>query len=379
MGFLKKFFYLLILIILNSCSASLIKVNVKNTNIQHPIFGTNSQRYFFYPIILSDTLNLLWRATTYAGFNNSSVVISDSIVFVSELSGRVYAFFINSGKPAGVIKTKGTIYSSPIVLNYRIYYPLIKKGLNLTELIVYDFFSGKLLHSIEIFDRITNQILFDNNAIYLTAEDGTVYKFSFEMKLIWQLETKSNINCVPALLNDYLFIGNQSGEILKINKNDGKILNRVKISSRFLSGITATDDAIFIADEEGILFSINPRDLNIIFKTPTGAKILMNPAIDFENIFIGNLKGKFFSINKSTGKINWSKNLGGLLNVTPLVTLNKIILPDAFKAIWFLEKQSGLVTKKLELEGRAKLSPVLFNNYLIIGYDDGVLETYEFH
>lgn len=379
MGFLKNFFYIISLILISACSASLIKINVKQPETLHPIFGINSQRSFFYPVTLADSIKFLWSSNTYGGFNNSSIVAYDSIIFISELSGRVYSFNMNTGKQLGVIKTKGAIFSSPYLYNFRVYYPLIKKDKQLTELIVYDFYSGKEVYIVEIEDRITNQIMFDNEAIYLTSEDGSIYKYSLEMKFIWKTETYHNVNCVPALLDDYIFIGNEIGEIIKIEKALGRIIERKKISSRFQSGITAENQFLFIGDDEGDLFSVNPNNLTVNFKVKLGSRILMNPAVDNENIFIGNLKGELFSINKTNGKINWSKNFKGLFNSTPIVTNDKIIIPDSFKAYWILGKNDGTVIKKLELEGRAKLSPVLIGNKLFIGYDDGILEAYEFY
>ncbi len=379
MGFLKKVLYILLVIFISACSASLIKVNVKLPQTLHPIFGKTSNRNFYYSITLPDSLKFLWRANTYGGFNNSSVVIYDSLLFIGELAGRVYSFNTNTGKQLGVIKTKGAIFSTPLITNFRVYYPLVKKDNKLTEFIVYDFYSGKEVYIIELEDRIINQIMYDDDAIYFVSEDGTVYKYSLEMKLLWKTETNFNVRCVPALFDDFIFIGNETGEIIKIDKAFGRVINRKKISSRFLSGITAEKDRLFIGDDDGNLFSINSDNLNVNFKVNIKERILMNPAADEQNIFIGNLKGDLFSINKTNGKINWTKTYKGSFNSTPIITANKLIIPDSFKAYWILDKNDGRVIKKLELDNRAKLSPVLVDKKLFIGYDDGVLEAYEFY
>ncbi len=379
MGFLKKYYYLIIIIFLSACSASLIKINVKLPSYLHPIYGNSSQRNFYYSVQLSDSIKSLWRSNTYGGFNNSSVVLYDSLVFVADLTGRVYTFNINNGKQLGVIKTKGTIFSTPLVFNYRVYYPLVRVEDKITELIVYDFFIGKEIYRIEIEDLITNQILYEENYLYLISDDGTVYKYSLEMNLIWKSETYQEVNCVPALNNNDLFIGNSSGELLKLNKNDGKIIIRKKLSSRFLSGITISSNTLFIGDDEGNLLSLKSSDLKLNFRVNTNSRIIMNPVVDESNIFIGNLAGDFFCYDKFNGNIKWSKKLNGLFNSTPIATINRIIVPDSFKAIWILDKTDGTIIKKIELEGRAKLSPVLVNNKLIIGYDDGILEAYEFN
>ncbi|MEJ5262491.1 MAG: PQQ-binding-like beta-propeller repeat protein [Ignavibacterium sp.] len=344
----------------------------------HPIFGKNGERDFFYNIITSDSLKLVWKADAFGSFNNSSVVANDSMIFIADLAGRIHVFNLENGKQRGVLKTKGAIFSTPFLYKFRIYYPLVKDGKKLTEFIVYDYYAGKDLYIVEIEDLITNQMLFDDESIYLFAEDGTVYKYNYETKLIWKIETNQNIHSVPALTKNKIFIGNDTGEIVIIDTNTGKILDRKKISSHFFSGITINDGICYIGDDEGKLFAIDSDTYEIIFSVDTKGRILMNPAIDDKNIYVGNMKRMFFCIDKKNGKIIWSKNLKGYFNTTPIVTSNHLFVPNLFKSLFVLDKQSGEVIKEIEFDNRARLSLVIVKNKLIIGYDEGVIAAYEF-
>lgn len=360
------------------CAKSLIQISSSNIENVHPIFGKNSERKFFYNITTSDSLKLIWKADAFGSFNNSSVVANDSMIFIADLAGRIHVFNLETGKQHGVLKTKGAIFSTPLLYKFRIYYPLVKDGKKLSELIVYDYYAGKDLYIVEIEDLITNQMLFDDEAIYLFAEDGTVYKYNFETKLIWKIETNQNIHSVLALANNKIFIGNDAGEFLVIDTTSGKILFRKKISSNFFSGITTSDGICYIGDDEGKLFVIDSNTYEINFFVDTKGRILMNPAVDDKNIYVGNMKRMFFCIDKKNGKIIWSKNLKGYFNATPIISNNHLFVPNLFKSLFVLEKQSGEVIKEIEFDNRVKLSPVIVNNKLIIGYDEGVIAAYEF-
>jgi outer membrane protein assembly factor BamB len=378
MGLLKKLLFLISVLFLAGCAKSLIQLSSTNIKNVHPVFGKNSERNFFYTINTTDSLKLLWEADAFGSFNNSSVVANDSMVFIADLAGRIHVFNLENGKQKGVLKTKGAIFSTPLLYNFRIYYPLVKDGKKLTEFIVYDYFSGKELYIVEIEDLITNQMLFDNDGIYLFAEDGTVYKYSFETRLLWSVETNQRIHSVPALSKNKIYFGNDAGEILVIDVNSGKILFRKKIGTGFFSGVTISDGICYIGDDSGKLFAINSDTYEIIFSCDTYGRILMNPAIDDNYLFIGNMKRMIFCFDKKNGKTIWSKNFKGYFNTIPIVTNNHLIVPDLFKSLLILKKPNGEVIREYKFDNRVRLSPVIVNNKLIIGYDEGVIAAYEF-
>ncbi len=378
MGFLKKILLIISALLITGCAKSLIQISSSKLETIHPLFGKNSERNFYYDIYTSDSLKLIWTADVFGSFNNSSIVANDSIIFVADLAGRVHVFNIENGKQKGVLKTKGSVFSTPLLYKFRIYYPLIKEGKNLTELIVYDFFAGKDLYIIEIEDRILNQLLADDEAIYLFAEDGTIYKYSYEAKLLWSVETNQNIYFVPALKNGKIFFGNVSGELIVIDAEFGKILHREKIGNSFFSGASIDGEICYFGDNEGQLYAVDINTFKLKFKVKTDGRILMNPATDDKNIYFGNMKRMVYCIDKNDGRIKWSKKLKGYFNSTPVVTKNRLFIPNLFRSLMIIDKTNGELVKEVELDNRAKLSPVIVNNKIIIGYDEGVIAAYEF-
>lgn len=378
MGFLKKIFFIISAFILAGCAKSLIQISSNNLETIHPLFGKNSQRNFYYDVYSSDSLKLIWTADTFGSFNNSSVVANDSMVFIADLAGRVHVFNIENGKQRGVLKTKGAIFSTPLLYKFRIYYPLIKDGKKLTEFIVYDYFAGKDLYIVEIEDLITNQMLSDDEAIYLFAEDGTIYKYNYEAKLLWSVETNQSIHFVPAMKNKKLFFGNDVGEFLVVDSKNGKILYREKIASSFFSGATIENNFCYLGDDEGNFYAIDIDTFKIKFKVKTDGRILMNPAIDDKHVYFGSMRRMFYCIDKNDGRIIWSKKMKGYFNSTPIITKNHLFIPNLFKSLMIVDKNSGVVLNEIEFDNRVKLSPVILNNKIIIGYDEGIIAAYEF-
>ena len=382
MGFLRnkilQISIISIAILLTGCAKSLIQVILNDDKNSHPMFGKTNAREFYVPVNISDSLEFIWEEDAHGSFTNSSVVYKDSIIFVSDLGGRIHCFDLLTGKQIGMLRSKGTVYSTPLIYNYKLIYALCDNKDEETQLIFYDMNDGKELFISEIEGRVLTQMLIEDGDVILCTENGSVQKISSAGKNIWQFDTKSKLYCNPALINEVVLVGNDNGEIVAVNSRTGLEVYRKKIAAPFYSGITINESSAYIADNEGVIYSFDVDNCNVNWSYDTKSRILMNPAVDAENVYIGNLKGELYSINKLSGKLNWKSDLGGLLNSTPLITNNRIIMINLNRYFSIINKENGLITKTIELEGRGKLSPVLIDNKLIIGYDDGMIRAYEF-
>lgn len=377
---MKKYivFTLIILIgIISGCAKSVINLVLKDDQNAITMFGKNPSRSFYVDQNISDSLKLIWENGTYGSYNNSSVVVYDSIVFVADLGGRIQCFDLNTGKFKGVLKSKGSVYSTPLLYRNKIVYALCDQKKNETTLIYYDIRNGKELYDIEFDGRVLTQMIKDSNNVILCTESGKVSKYSEYGKNIWDVEIGNKIVCSPAMADNKIIIGDIDGNIIFINSSDGKITLRKKTGRSFLSGISVKNDLAFVCDDIGIMYAINNRNGEIVWKYNTGAKVLMTPALDDMYVYIGNLAGTLYCINQKDGGLIWKSNLGGILNSTPLVTKNKIVVTNLNLAFYLVDKSNGMIRRKYDLDGRGKLTPVLVDNKIIIGYDDGNLSAYE--
>ncbi len=380
MGLLKyKIFSVLALLLISGCARSVIKYATKLDETPYQMYGKTPSREFYLPVSISDSLVLKWESEANGSFPNSSVSIYEDLVFINDLSGRIFCFDIETGKTIGKLKySSGGVYSTPIPFRTKIIFPVALEKDNLTDLIIYDYSQGDELEDIELPGRVLTQMIAVNDEILFTTEVGIAFKFSSSGKKIWETHTRVPTRSSPALVNDLFIFGNDDGEIIALNSSTGDSVYVSKIGGHFFSGLTISDSVIYVGNENGLVYALNAEDGEIIWQFDTGARIKMEPSTDAQNIYIGNLNGNFYSINKLTGIENWRTDFNGILNTTSLVTENLIILPDVLYEIHFLDKQSGNIVKSIPLDGRAKLSPVIHKNILFIGYDDGVIRAYEF-
>jgi len=380
MGFLiNKIILFSSIIILAGCARSVIKYTAKTDEQPYQMFGKITSRDFYVPADLSDSLILKWESEMYGSFPGSSVSIYEDLVFINDLSGRIFCYNIETGKQIGKLKySSGAVYSTPIPFRNVVVFPVSQEKDNYTELVFYNYQDGKEAELIEIPGRVLTNLLTIDDDILFTTEEGAAFRYNNLGKKIWETQTYVSTLCNPALSSNLFVFGNINGEIIALNSETGDSVYVKKISGIFSGGFTIKDSIAYCGNENGFLYAIRLKDGELIWQFDTGARILMTPAADNNNVFIGNLGGWFFSIGKDSGKENWKTRFNGLLNSTPLVSNNIVVLPDVFFAFHLINKNDGTLLKTIKLEGRARLSPVYFRNLLFIGFDDGILRAYEF-
>jgi outer membrane protein assembly factor BamB len=380
MGFLKTKLIIaaISLTLLLGCAKSIMKIEAKKDDNPFRMFGKVPSREFYVPVNVSDSLNLVWENSVNGSFTNSSVSVYDDLVFVNDLSGRVYCFRFDDGKQLGKLTYKGAIYSTPIPFKNLIIFPVAQEKENMTELVYYDYSSGEELEIIELPGRVLTEMIAVEDGVIFNTEIGSVYKYDLHGNKVWETETKVPTRSSPSMKNNLFIFGNDNGEIISLDNSTGDSIYVSNIGGSFFSGSTIVENVIYIGNNNGKLYALNLDDGKMIWEFNSNARIIMTPAVDNENVVFGNLAGYLFSLNRNDGTLNWKTKFRGILNATPLLTENRIVVPEVFFSFHLVDKKDGSIIKDFYLDGRAKYSPVYYKDILFIGYDNGNLSAYEF-
>jgi eukaryotic-like serine/threonine-protein kinase len=380
MGFLKSLKYILYSLLLLSagCATSLIKTEARRDDNAYPGFGKNPSRDFFINTNISDSISLKWENSANGGFTNSSVAVYDSLVFVNDLSGRIYCYNLVTGKKVGQLKNEGSVFSSPFINKFSLIYADAIDDENITRLKYYDYVMGEMKHDIEVEGRCVTEIIGTPDAIIFNTEDGNVYKYDMYGNEVWKTSIKSSIHSSPSMNNGIIVFGNDDGEIIGIRNKDGKILYRKKTGKSFFCGTASSGDLVYAGNDNGNLYAFELKTGKVIWHYDSGARIVMTPSIAGSQVYFGNLRGDLFGLNKSDGKLIWKTSTGGVLKATPFIAENLLVVPDLNKKFYFVNRNNGEITRTYFVDGRNELSPVIFRNTLFIGFDRGELQAYEF-
>lgn len=365
------------LIFLFSCTQPIFFHNMAIGLPGHFMYGKVPERKFYENVPIGDYLEFKWSAETSGSQSSTSIVIYNDILFVTDLSGKLYAFDRKTGKMFGNEKFVGSIPVAPIVNNLRLF--LIVNDINekFSTLKNFDILNGKVLDETRIYGGVHNEMLKLNNAIIVLSDFGELIKYNLVGIKEWSTSTKVDSHSSPASNGNVIVFGTEKGELISCSVKTGEILFRKKICGGIEAGITIDAQNVFFGDKLGKVYNVDLNNGKVLWQYDTKNKIVTVPVMNSENLFIGNLNGDIFCLDKTNGKLKWKTRTEGVINTTPILFKNRLVQPDLNRKVYLIDVSNGNIDKTLSFETRMKLSPVYYDGLLYLGADRGVINAYQ--
>ena len=350
------------------------KISISNSkkNLSWVMSGLNHQN-FLGNIYLSGTENLFLKKKIGKNKFSKSQIISSPLVFKNNIifsDDRGTIFSIDQN---GDVNWKKNIYKKIYKKIYKnlvftIYENKIYIADNIGFIYSIDLNDGKLIWIKNYGIPIKSNIKIYKNKIFLTNQDNRIFCLStINGSKIWDVRSIPSFIKLQNLLSsaiskqgDIITI-NSSGDLLKVNSNDGRIIWALNTLESTLahaadffksSEIVILDENIFFSSKS-TFFSYNLDTGQLNWKQEVSS--VGSPIIDGNNIFIITKNGYFVIIDKKTGEIISSTNI--------LKILKK-------------KKQSTRITGFIM--GSGKIYSVSSNGYLIISSPvSGKVETFK--
>ncbi len=259
---------------------------------------------------------IIWKKNIYVKvykniYKNLNLTIYNNNIFVADNIGFIYAINFENGKIVW-IKNHGI--------------PL-KSNIKISE--------NKLF--------VINQ---DSKLICLDIKNGTSV---WDVRTISSFIKTQNVMGLAISNNNSLLMLNSSGDLKKINADDGEVqwsLNTTMSSLSDTADLFTSSDVVIngndiIVSTSSSTFSFNLSNGYLNWENDIGSK--NKPIVDNKNVYIVTNNGYFINLERSSGKIIWSIN----------------ILKDLKRKHQFTEV-SGFIL------GSGKIYAVTSNGYLVI-------------
>ena len=257
--------------------------------------------------------SLLW--VTEVGPSVSSPVFADGTIYISTITGRIFAL-------------------NPSIKQ-------IKWHLNVGSPLV----SSPLLHNDTLVaatcDSWIKDISFTGKNFVLGIDIGNG-------KQIWCYEIPSNVFSSPCLVDDMtVVVGSMNKVIYAIEEYSGNVRWMFETGGEVWSSPSYNGNEIFIGSDDGFLYCLD-IDGRLLWKTKLNGKVRSSsPCLSSDeekegsSVFIGTSNGGMFCLNQSTGTINWSKEISKPVMASPATTKDKVFFAASDKRIYCFRVKDG--------------------------------------
>ena len=278
--------------------------------------------------------------------------------------------------------------------------------------------------TIDNFDQMEPEILFDKDNIIFFENKGSIFNFDKFSKLIWKknfykkfekkakpelslandkktlivadnlakyyamniktgelIWTKTNVapfNSQIKIYDDKFFVTDFDNVLRCYSIKDGSELWSVKTDTAFIKSkkklsLVILNDNIYFNNSIGDISAVNIKTGNLIWQTPTQSSLIYEDSFlletsdliaDDDAILLSNNRNEFFSFSANTGALNWQQKINS--NIRPTLIENLIFTVTIEGFLVVIDNKTGNIIRitdvfdKIKKNKRSKIKPVGF-------------------
>jgi outer membrane protein assembly factor BamB len=145
------------------------------------------------------------------------------------------------------------------------------------------------------------------NSIYLVVEDGRLISQDADSgEIIWQQSGLSTRVEFAPFVNTHSVYQVSGNDLLKICREDGKIINSYTASSRITTPVLQQADGIFIGLRDGTFLCLDTDNLEIKWSFKADKSIVSTPSVCNGKVFLGSTDKRLYCIDNNNGNKLWS-------------------------------------------------------------------------
>ena len=241
------------------------------------------------------------------------------------------------------------------------------------------------------FDFINPNPLFYNKNLVFYDNKGAITFYDENQKILWEnnFYNKSEKKIKPrlnfAVKNNILSVADDVAKYYAINIDTGELLWTKTNIVPFNSNIKVKDNVFYAVDYKNILRSISIQDGSEIWNLKTEESLTksntkISITLDEKNIYFNNSIGDITAVDSKSGQLVWqlptqnnniSQNAFQLSNSELVINENTIFFSNNKNEFYSIDTTTGLINWKNEIS--SDLKPVVIGNLVITISEKGYL------
>jgi outer membrane protein assembly factor BamB len=318
------------------------------------------------PLTLPLTLD--WMQDVSSGVGNGSPIIVDSVVFIGNLRGELYALSVVTGKSLGWTGMGDAIQGSPVINGSSAFVALSNSKESIAS---YNLMEGKVRWSkrcgdIEVSPLLYRQNLYagtvsgllycleasdgetrwkfelpdntslkgirssaaaESSIVVFGADDGFIYALNAETGiLLWKHATGAPVVASPLIVSGMVVVGNWRGTVTALQLGSGGLLWKSELGSRIFAGVVPVGDLLVLGTADGNAIGLRRADGSRAWLTPVGGPVSAGGAVAGDVVYIGTLRKEVVALQGETGALLWKAETSGRVRTSPATAFGRLIV-----------------------------------------------------
>lgn len=158
-------------------------------------------------------------------------------------------------------------------------------------------------------------IWLDQDMLYTVDVEGGVSSYAASTgSQNWHTDLDTRVYTGVGGGDTHVYVGTQEGNIIALNKADGKLVWDIKLSSEVLAPPTAMNNVVVVRTSDGRLTGLSTENGDKLWSYQRAVPLLSlrgasAPVIAEDKVIAGFASGKLVALSLSDGKVIWEKSI----------------------------------------------------------------------
>jgi len=211
-----------------------------------------------------------------------------------------------------------------------------------------------------------------NDAIDLEPAELVDFDESVKLEALWSEDVGAGqdvryTRLVPAIAGDRIFATDIEGNVLALNRYDGKEIWEVELDTPISGGVGAGYGLVLVGTFDGEVIALDQNDGSVRWRVQLSSEVLSAPQSNGDIVAVQTLDGRLYGLEAASGEKRWSyDNSLPVLTLrgtgTPVVTETTVFAGFATGKVLAVESRTGLLQWEQRVavaQGRSELERVI--------------------
>lgn len=117
---------------------------------------------------------------------------------------------------------------------------------------------------------------------------------------------KNYLQLEPALDEQYVYVDDYKGDVLSIDKRNGKVRWHTALKNHVTSGVGVGDGVVGVGSQNGFIYGLDKNSGKVLWHARVPGEILATPNVTNNKMFIKTQSGRIYAFNAASGQKLWS-------------------------------------------------------------------------
>lgn len=324
---------------------------------------------------------LAWQ-TRLGQIVHAGPVLADGTLYLATQDGKLHAIDQATGQDRWAVRLKP---ASEVFSSVAVTHGVVLIGTEKKRLLAFDAQSGRMLWKFKTRGIVWTAPLVVENTVYFVSDDGTAYALDLTTRQeVWKVSLGHRVLWHPVFDQGMVYVSAEN-VLMALDAATGRQRWKAEQSTEnWWAPPSLANGVIYAGNDDGNLYALDGQTGAIRWNASGGAGNWSGPAISEGFVFIGNRSGGFFAFQAETGEQVWRFQADDWATADPVVANGVVYFGtgnhenrEGQRYLFALETQSGQELWRFKADSRLMTAPAVAPGKIFVGSINGTVYAIE--